>query len=126
MSVVELELHLIQVEHNVVPSHADRASQFGLGNAPEILYLGNVAAVTVGEHLRVQNQAVAIIVTKQRGTAPESIRTNRAATRDLLPDNLPQHHPHYIWQWFGVHTPLPIQEPKQYKFMLHSSAHTDG
>lgn len=46
----------------------------------------------------VQNQAVAIIITKQRGIAPESIRTNRAATRDLLPDNLPQHHPYYIGQ----------------------------
>ena len=55
MSAVESELHLIQVEHNVVPSDADRASQFGLGKAPEILYPVNVAAVTVGEHLRVQN-----------------------------------------------------------------------
>ena len=65
MSAVESELHLIQVEHNVVPSDADRASQFGLGKAPEILYPVNVLAVTVSEHLRVQNQAVAIIVTKQ-------------------------------------------------------------
>ncbi|MCI0427577.1 MAG: hypothetical protein L0Z46_06145 [Nitrospiraceae bacterium] len=50
MSVVESELHLFQVEHKVVPSDADMAPQFGLGEAPEILYPVNVAAVTVGEH----------------------------------------------------------------------------
>ena len=55
----------------------------------------------MGEHLRVQNQAVEITISEQPGIAPESIRINRAATRDLLP---------------------PLQEPKQYEFSLHSSA----
>ena len=55
MAVVESKLHLLQVEHKVAPSDADMAPQFGLGKAPEILYPVNVAAVTVGEHLRVQN-----------------------------------------------------------------------
>lgn len=49
MSVVESKLHLFQVEHKVAPSVADMAPQFGLGEAPEILYPVNVAAVTVGE-----------------------------------------------------------------------------
>lgn len=82
MSVVESDLHLIQVEHKVVPSDADMTPQFGLGKAPEIHYPFNVAAVTVCEHLRVQNQAVAITVSKQPSMALESIRINRAATRE--------------------------------------------
>lgn len=49
MSVVESKLHLFQVEHKVAPSVADMAPQFGLGEAPEILYPVNVAVVTVGE-----------------------------------------------------------------------------
>lgn len=74
------------------------APQFGLDKAPEILYRVNVAAVIVSEHLRVQNQ------------------------RDLLPDNLLQHHPHHIGHRSGVHKPAPFQEPKQYEFALSSSA----
>jgi len=81
------------------------ALQFGLGKAPEVLSPVNVMAVAVGEHLRVQNQAVEITISEQPGIAPESIRINRAATRDLLPDNLLQHHPHHIGHWSGVHTP---------------------
>ena len=81
------------------------APQFGLGKAPEVLSPVNVAAVTVGEHLCVQNQAVEITISEQPGIAPESVQINRAATRDLLPDNLLQHHPRYIGHWSGVHTP---------------------
>jgi len=60
MPVVESKLHLLQVVHKVAPSDADMARQFGLDKAPEILYPVNVAAVTVGVHPRVRNQAVAI------------------------------------------------------------------
>lgn len=98
------------------------APQFGLDKAPEILYRVNVAAVIVSEHLRVQNQAVAITVSEKPGIAPESIRVNHAATRDLLPDNLPQNRPHHIGHRSGVHKPAPFQEPKQYEFALSSSA----
>ena len=122
MSVIESKLHLFQVEHNVAPSNADTAPQFGLGKSPEILYPVNVAAVTVGEHLRVQSQAVAITVSEQPDIAPGSIRMNRAAKRDLLPDNLSQHHQHHIGHWSGVHTPAATSGAKQYEFALHSSA----
>jgi len=44
----------------VAPSDADIAPQFDLGKALEILYPVNAATVTVGDHLRVQNQAMAI------------------------------------------------------------------
>jgi hypothetical protein len=54
-AMLESKLHLLQVEHKVVPSDADLAPQFGFGKAPEILYSVNVAAVTVGEYLRAQN-----------------------------------------------------------------------
>lgn len=57
MSVVESKIHLFQIEHKVAPSDADMAPQFGLGNVPEILYPVHVEAVTVGEHLHVQNPA---------------------------------------------------------------------
>lgn len=98
------------------------APQFGLGKAPEVLSPVNVMAVAVGEHLRVQNQAVAITVSEQRGIAPESIRINRAATRDLLPDNLPQHHPHHIGHWSGIHTPAAASGAQTVHICLHSSA----
>ena len=57
----------------MAPSDADMARQFSLGKTPEILYTVNVAAVIVGVHLRVQNQAVAITVSEQHSIAPESI-----------------------------------------------------
>jgi len=124
MSVIGSKLHLLQVEHNVAPSDADIAPQFGLGKAPVILYPINVAAVTAGEHLRVQNQAVAITVSEQPGIAPESIRINRAATRDLLPDNLICRGTTRITLGTGrAYTrPPPLQKPKQYEFALPSSA----
>ena len=74
----------------MAPSDADMAPQFGLGKAPEVFSPVNVAAVTVGEHLRLQNQAVEITVSEQPGIAPESVQINRAATRDLLRDDLPR------------------------------------
>lgn len=49
MSVVESQLHFLQVEHKVSPADADLAPQFGLGNAAERLYPVNVAEVIVGE-----------------------------------------------------------------------------
>ena len=67
MSAVQSKLHLLQVEHNVASSDADMAPQVGLGKALEILYPVNVAAVTVGEHLRVPNQAVSATVSEQPG-----------------------------------------------------------
>jgi hypothetical protein len=126
MSVIESKLHLFQVEHNVAPSNADMTPQFGLGKSPEILYPVNVAAVTVGEHLRVQNQAVAITVSEQPGIAPGSIRMNRAAKRDLLPDNLPQHHQHHIGHWSGVHTPAATSGSQAVRICLAQLGPTDG
>jgi len=126
MSVVESKLHLLQVEHKVAPSDADMTPQFGLDKAPEILYPVNVAAVTMGEHLRVQNQAVAITVSEQPGIAPESIRINRAATRDLLPDNLPPHHLHHIGLWSGVHTPAAASGAQTVRISLAQLGPTDG
>jgi hypothetical protein len=75
MSVVESKLHL-PVAHKVAPSDADMAPQFDLGKAPNIYYLFNVAAVTVCEHLRVQNQAVEITISEQPGIASESVQIN--------------------------------------------------
>ena len=98
------------------------APQFGLGKAPEVLSPVNVTAVAVSEHLRVQNQAVAITVSEQRGIAAESIRKIvlprgtfcliicRSTTRVTLGTGL------------AYTRPLPLQERKQYKFVLHSSA----
>jgi hypothetical protein len=126
MAVVESKLHPLQVEHKVAPSDADMAPQFGLGKAPEILYPVNMTAETVGEHLRVQNQAVAITVSEQPGIAPESIRINHAATRDLLLDNLPQHHPHHIGHWSGVHTPAATSGTQTVRICLAQLSPTDG
>ncbi len=98
------------------------APQFGLGKAPEVLSPLTVTAVAVGEHLRVQNQAVAITVSEQQGIAAGSIRIIvlpretfcliicRSTTRVTLGTGL-------------AHTRLPsLQEPKQYEFALRSSA----
>ena len=126
MSAVESKLHLLQVEHNVASSDADMAPQVGLGKALEILYPVNVAAVTVGEHLRVPNQAVAATVSEQPGIALGSIRANRAATRDLLPDNLLQHRPHHIGHWSGVHTPAAASWAKTVRICLARLGPTDG
>jgi hypothetical protein len=98
------------------------APQFGLGKALEVLSPVNVMAVAVGEHLRVQNQAVAITVSEQRGIAPESIRKIvlprgtfcliicRSTTRVTLGTGL------------AYTRPLPLQERKQYEFALRSSS----
>jgi hypothetical protein len=102
------------------------APQFGLDKAPEILYRVNVAAVIVSEHLRVQNQAVAITVSEKPGIAPESIRVNRAATRDLLPDNLPQNRPHHIGHRSGVHKPAAASGAKTVRICLVQLGPTDG
>jgi hypothetical protein len=76
----------------------------------------------VGEHLRMQNQAVEIIISEQPGIAPESVQINRIGTRDLLPDDLP-HHTHIILDTARAYTrPPPFQEPKQYEFASRSSA----
>jgi hypothetical protein len=53
------------------------APQFGLGKAPEVLSPVNVAAVSVGEHLRLQNQAVEITISEQPGIR-SGIRPNKS------------------------------------------------
>lgn len=121
MSVVESKLHL-PVAHKVAPSDADMAPQFDLGKAPNLHYPFNVAAVTVCEHLCVQNQAVEITISEQPGIAPESVQINRTTTRDFLPDNLLQHQPNYLSNVQAYTRPLSLQEPKQYEFALRSSA----
>ena len=125
MSVVESKLHL-PVAHKVAPSDADMAPQFDLGKAPNIYYLFNVAAVTVCEHLRVQNQAVEITISEQLGIASESVQINRAATRDLLPDNLLQDHPHHIGDWSGLHTPAAASGAQTVRICLAQLSPTDG
>ena len=121
MSVVESKLHL-PVAHKVAPSDTDMAPQCDLRKAPNIHYPFNVAAVTVCEHLRVQNQEVEITISEQPGIAPESVQINRTATRDFLPDNLLQHQPNYLSNVQAYTRPLSLQEPKQYEFALRSSA----
>jgi hypothetical protein len=103
------------------------APQFGLGKAPEVLSPVNVAAVSVGEHLRLQNQAVEITVSEQPGIAPESVQINRAATRDLLRDDLPRRrHPHHIGHWSGVHTPAAASGAQTVRICLAQLGSTDG
>ena len=79
----------------------------------------------MGEQLRVPNQAVAVTVSEQPGIALESIRVYRAATRDLLPDNLPQHRLHHIGHWSGVHTPAAASGAKTVRICLAQLAPTD-
>ena len=102
------------------------APQFGLGKAQEVLSPVNVAAVTVGEHLRVQNQAGEITISEQPGIDPESVQIIRAATRDLLPDNLLQHNPHHIGHWSGVRKPAAASGAQTVRICLAQLGPTDG
>ena len=104
MALVDSQLHLFPVAHRVAPLYADMALQFRLGRAPEVFYPVNGSAVTVGEHLCFQHQAVAITVSEQPGIAPEFIRINRT----------PRLH-HYT-------RPPLLHEHKQYELALPSSA----
>ena len=106
----------------MAPSDADIAPQFGLGKAPEVLSPVNVTAVTVGEHLRLQNQAVAITVSERPGIAPESVQINRAATRTFCLIICCSTTRITLGTGRAYTRPPPLQEPKQYEFALHSSA----
>lgn len=85
-----------------------------------------MAAVTGGEHLRVQNRQRRYLVSEQRGIAQEFIRVNSTATRDLLPDNLQQHRPQHIGHWSGVHTPAAASEGKTVRIYRAQLGPTDG
>lgn len=118
MALVDSQLHLFPVARKVAPSYADMALQFRLGRAPEGLYPVNGSAVTVGEHLCIQHQAVAITVSEQPGIAPEFIRINRTPRR--------HHHPPHIGHCSGVHTPAAASRPQTKRIGLAKLNPKDG
>jgi|GEM_PF-4277732 len=122
MSMIEAKLHLLQVEHKVTPPDAIVPPQLRLRKAPEVLDPVNVSTVAMRKGLFMQDAIMPVALGQQPVVAPEPIGVNRAAPRDLLPNDPPQHRPGHVGDRAGVDLAAPLQEPQDDDFALHRSA----
>lgn len=111
MSMIEPQVHLLQVQQERAARDAIIALQFGLGIAPEVLDAVDVPAAG-GEAFAMVDAVVPVALGDQPIVAGTLVRVDGAALGHLLADHSPKRLPREVRHGAGVHLAASLQEPK--------------